>query len=68
MLLSLSVMPFFQTLGSAKTNFLNGVNIELGKTNRSKALCMMENQTRNNKLCVNKPRQSMKQNAFAKNQ
>ena len=45
---------------SINNNNNNGVNIELGKTNRLKALCMMQINTRKNKLCVNKPRQNMK--------
>ena len=36
------------------------MNIELGKTNRLKALCMMQIKNDINKLCVNKQRQSMK--------
>ena len=32
---------------------INGVNIELGKTNRLKALCMMEIKNEINKLCNN---------------
>ena len=39
------------------------MNIELGKTNRLKALCMMEI----NKLCVNKQRQSMKIKSICRN-
>ena len=38
----------------------NGADIELGKTNRLKALSMMQNNT------WHKPRQSMKQKTFAK--
>ena len=41
-----------------KNNNNSGVNIELLKTNRLKALCMMEIKNEINKLCVNKQRQS----------
>ena len=46
------------TLSYKKNN--NDVNIELGITNRLKALCMMQIIHDINKLFVNKPRQSMK--------
>ena len=53
-------------LSYKKTN--NGVNIELGKTNRLKALCMMQIKNEINKLCVNKQRQSMKIKSICINQ
>ena len=46
----------------------NGVNIELGKTNRLKALCMMQIKNEINKLYVNKERQSMKIKSIFRNQ
>ena len=47
----------------------NGMNIELGKTNRLKALCMMQiKKNEINKLCVNKQRQSMKIKSNCRNQ
>ena len=46
----------------------SGVNIELGKTNRIKALCMMEIKNEINKLCVNKQRQSMKIKSICRSQ
>ena len=45
----------------------NGVNIELGKTNRLKALCMLQLIHEINKLCVNKPRQNMKTKSICRN-
>ena len=48
---------------SLKNN--NDVNIELGKTNRLKALCKLTHEI--NKLCVNKPRQSMKTKSICRN-
>ena len=44
------------------------MNIELGKTNRLKALCMMEIKNEINNLCVNKQRQSMKIKSICRNQ
>ena len=41
--------------------------MELGKTNRLKALCMMQIIHEMNKLCVNKPRQSMKIKSICRN-
>ena len=49
-------------------NNKSGVNIELGKTNRLKALCMMEIKNEINKLCVNKQTQSMKIKSICTNQ
>ena len=46
----------------------SGVNIELGKTNRLKELCMMEIKNEINKLCVNEQRQSMKIKSICRNQ
>ena len=54
-------------LSSRKNNSNSGVNIELGKTNRLKALCMMEIKKKINKLCVNKQRQSMKIKSICRN-
>ena len=51
-----------------KNNNNSGVNIELGKTNRLKALCMMEIKNEINKLCVNKQRQGMKIKSICRNQ
>ena len=42
------------------------MNIELGKTNRLKALPMIKIILEINKLCVNKPGKSMKERASAK--
>ena len=45
------------------------MNIELGKTNRLKALCMMEiKKNEINNLRVNKQRQSMKIKSICRNQ
>ena len=61
-LIALSQKIFF------KKNNNNDVNIELGKTNRLKALCMMQIKKEINKLCVNKQRQSMKIKSICRNQ
>ena len=55
-------------LSYKKTKNNSGVNIELGKTNRLKELCMMEIKNEINKLCVNKQRQSMKIKSICRNQ
>ena len=44
------------------------MNIELGKTNRLKALCMMQIKNEINNLCVNKQRQSMNIKSICRNQ
>ena len=47
--------PFIKKYVYKKKNNNNGVNIELGKPNRLKALCIMQiKKNEINKLCVNK--------------
>ena len=60
--------PFIKNIYKNKTINNNSVNIQLGKTNRLKALHDANKKNEINKLCVNKQRQSMKIKSICRNQ